>query len=922
MISRGHLNPNQLDILQTIQDRIKNQEKRTLISMPPGTGASKISSIIVHEYLPKLEQKDHILVICPATYLKEYFKNHLSLNQELSTTETLGPDEKEKLLILTETELFDTKYKDFKSNAKHFPLIFFLDYDPASKRMNATLEFFNNSMLVAFTSSEQPSVYFGALSFKYTTRDAIQDGKLTALHISKIKMEMAESHAHTHNRLVGNLNLTEQETNTVSEDQYESYLEMLCEDILLRIQDEKTLITVPTDEYATRISQALIRANGNSAFTTLIHARQNAGEVNQLIKDFNNEKFPQVLITVELASAIGNIRCLRNVVALKNYLSPSVLKRTLAFAQQPFPGKLYVNLFDYVGLDLIFKQIFDDEDSIPQYSELSLERKYVSETEIKFRDKKDIEAVLAVDELASELSDIIDIIPGEQGSMIGIFGTWGRGKTFLMDLIWKNLESKKKFTRVDFHAWKYQDTPATWAYLYERLAEKYFEGQNTKWITKSLSGFWKKVKLNRFRQGIWPAFKLFTIICIGLTVGTILYETTLDKEKGIKFLFEIFGIPAALSVIGYSVVVTYKKDYSAKAKDIFLKYSSKHSFKDHLGLQAEIQRETLILLKCWIPDTKIQQRKIVLFVEDIDRCNEGKVIQIIDSLRILLEDPEIAQRLVIIAAIDERILKLAIKNKYDSLLGVEKKEQGKHTLELQKITDEYMDKLFISGIKLGKLSSLDRDDFMLALTKSDRQNNSGKKTIDEILKEEQAYLDSMMTPQAYQDLVNSEIAAQEEEQFYMDNLTDQYPNYETDHLGSSSPIPWLQQGQEIKVHKDKLTNEEVDILRFAIYRYTEATPRQIRIFYYRYLLAKNLLARRYRKMGHNNIWIGTKHSKIIAKLIVAYTTTTEPDILQLHLENVMGLTSDNAAIELLDYTTVSTSDYRELLKILNMVIAY
>lgn len=57
--------------------------------------------------------------------------------------------------------------------------------------------------------------------------------------------------------------------------------------------------------------------------------------------------------------------------------------------------------------------------------------------------------------------------------MLGIFGPWGRGKTYFFNRLKMNLINKQKheleYTIVEFNAWKYQDTPALWAYLYETL---------------------------------------------------------------------------------------------------------------------------------------------------------------------------------------------------------------------------------------------------------------------------------------------------------------------------------------------------------------------------------------------------------------------------------------------------------------------
>lgn len=90
-----------------------------------------------------------------------------------------------------------------------------------------------------------------------------------------------------------------------------------------------------------------------------------------------------------------------------------------------------------------------------------------AQAKILFRDNS-LEGVIGVNDIAEELANLINIMPNESGRMIGIFGEWGRGKTFLMKYIWDNLEKKNSFYKVDFQAWKYQETPAVWAYLYEK----------------------------------------------------------------------------------------------------------------------------------------------------------------------------------------------------------------------------------------------------------------------------------------------------------------------------------------------------------------------------------------------------------------------------------------------------------------------
>ena len=107
-----------------------------------------------------------------------------------------------------------------------------------------------------------------------------------------------------------------------------------------------------------------------------------------------------------------------------------------------------------------------------------------------------IDPCFKVKTVASVFASHISRLQEETGQMVGIFGKWGRGKTYFkkeVEEIFENEKSKYNFTIIDFHAWKYQDTPAIWAYLYERLSEKYFESG---WFCRC----WRKLKLNFLRE--------------------------------------------------------------------------------------------------------------------------------------------------------------------------------------------------------------------------------------------------------------------------------------------------------------------------------------------------------------------------------------------------------------------------------------
>lgn len=107
-------------------------------------------------------------------------------------------------------------------------------------------------------------------------------------------------------------------------------------------------------------------------------------------------------------------------------------------------------------------------------------RKPVKYFTVKEKYKKivdtDATPCFGIDSVAECFAKQLDKIATSQADstrMLGIFGPWGRGKTYFFNRLKMNLINKQKheleYTIVEFNAWKYQDTPALWAYLYETL---------------------------------------------------------------------------------------------------------------------------------------------------------------------------------------------------------------------------------------------------------------------------------------------------------------------------------------------------------------------------------------------------------------------------------------------------------------------
>jgi hypothetical protein len=432
----------------------------------------------------------------------------------------------------------------------------------------------------------------------------------------------------------------------------------------------------------------------------------------------------------------------------------------------------------------------------------------------------DVPPKLDVEILSKNFADLLLNMQDSPGQMLGVFGQWGRGKTYFINQVLKVLQLKhnkkassdnrgNQFYHLKFHAWKYQDTEGVWAYLYQQINELYLTHKNDESLksgnsfqrnicyplTSKLNEKWLLLKLNFERNGVYGLI-FFSILLIATGTISIAYPNFFKNITLLKSLlsgvlvFQSFKFFNDLWKLG------------DKGKRLVKKYTHKPSFNKLLGVQAEIQEELKHVLNAWMPikhNAENPEKRLLLFVDDIDRCKEERLIQVIDALRVMLEDEEIMKRVIIVTAVDEDILERAIQWKYKNFIKSEKERESS-------LVKEYMDKLFIACIKLPALYLREKEQMI---------DNYAAKIGLEIIKEEEQVITEIEDTSSLE--VNQE------------NNTARTSVQGEENQDLPEKINYIIKQEELKLLK-----------QFSLDLEGEVTPRQLRIFMYRYLLARNI----------------------------------------------------------------------------------
>ncbi|MDX4069246.1 P-loop NTPase fold protein [Aliarcobacter skirrowii] len=425
-------------------------------------------------------------------------------------------------------------------------------------------------------------------------------------------------------------------------------------------------------------------------------------------------------------------------------------------------------------------------------------------------------------------------------TLIGIFGMWGRGKTYFFDKVKEYIlntnNEEKKFYFCKFQPWKYQRQEATWAYLYQKILESYLE-KDIKYLDNS---FIKKIlnyqgKLAEKSKRIQWLYKIITSINIERNYKIL--ALNIKRLGAIKLVFSsmfilmaaiwIFFIPFdqklnflswLIGSIGIVGMIYMYKSYSFymisrhTAKNIMDMYGKTNDYSNYLGFQSEIEKELSLLLQAYIDEKK---EKLVLFIDDLDRCNEKILIDIIDGLKLVLDNEEINSRLLVVTAVDERILEKAIEHKY-----LNKK------LPTNIGTREYIEKFFLMGIKLNQLNNSDIDELVDIYT--DKLNYK--------LDEDDEPIPEIEEPLIEDDLnIDAEISGDIIGEIGSDEVP---PVIIQSNDGNVRP---LFVNNQLNIESLVLKGEEVQYIKEILKKVGLLTPRKINMFIHRYLIFKSLI---------------------------------------------------------------------------------
>ena len=275
---------------------------------------------------------------------------------------------------------------------------------------------------------------------------------------------------------------------------------------------------------------------------------------------------------------------------------------------------------------------------------------------------------------------------------IGIYGQWGSGKSFLMKKVKEALKKDEQpsswFGRlaasirqvfapktekqvdtviIEFNAWVYSGSEHLWASLVTHL---YREVEKYIGIRTHVYRLWKAV-----RRLFPKAAGVFLFYAIpGLIISLL---TDFSNIQSTWEAMNTAGQAVSVSVVGGSLLATLPILWSALREfgdTLFMsqaanlqKLASKPDFRDQIGIMADIKAEIGFISQLLESRNKNHQTRVVLFIDDLDRCEHRKAVEVLQAVMLLLADRD-GSPFVVFLGIDARVIVRAIEENYGSVL--------------------------------------------------------------------------------------------------------------------------------------------------------------------------------------------------------------------------------------------------------------
>jgi len=242
---------------------------------------------------------------------------------------------------------------------------------------------------------------------------------------------------------------------------------------------------------------------------------------------------------------------------------------------------------------------------------------------------------------------VADTETGDTGGLtVALLGDWGAGKSTMMKLLQQRLDEfdAKRFEFADFNAWRYERTDNIAAGLAQQVVDGLIDRASL------------KDRLALHAHFAWAEYRgeLIRLIVSGivLVLAFCFWPGPGSPVAGIGVL------GAVVAAVVYLLRGLRRVLEHPLASKLWT-YLKLPSYGEHLGLIPVLQRHIRTLCRLRLTG----KRKLIVFVDDLDRCQHTSISKTLDAIRLVVDVPKV----VVVIGIDHRIAFKAMEAHYAKL---------------------------------------------------------------------------------------------------------------------------------------------------------------------------------------------------------------------------------------------------------------
>ncbi len=291
------------------------------------------------------------------------------------------------------------------------------------------------------------------------------------------------------------------------------------------------------------------------------------------------------------------------------------------------------------------------------------------------------------------------LLTAETPLTVGVFGPWGTGKTSLMRQLQEEIERQsdpQEVRTVWFTAWKYEREDALWRAFILRVLEalhprrdKRAEAEDASYPYEWMSEHERKVaeELEQLEARLygpveWEELGKITVDLWRAAAGAA--DVMIDVAAAFVPGGEI--IRRVLKLLGADEETREELDKVAEAvrREV-------HRYRlEQVASIEQFEREFERVLGMALEGDE-RRRRLIVFVDDLDRCLPEKAIQILEAIKLFLE----VKGTVFVLGMDKDVIARGVEAHYGALLrqSFASREQGGRETELPITGEAYLQRL-------------------------------------------------------------------------------------------------------------------------------------------------------------------------------------------------------------------------------------